>query len=102
MTAAWGTILGLAAVTYALKAAGPLLLGGRDLPPLLSQVAALLPAALLAALVVTASAADGARLVVDARIVGVIAAGVALWRGAGFVAVIVIAAAATAAFRVLL
>jgi branched-subunit amino acid transport protein len=94
-------LIGLAAGTYVLKAAGPLVLGGRALPPVVERAAALLPTALLAALVVVSTAADGRALTADARLVGVGAAAVALWRRAPFVVVVVVAVAATAAARAL-
>ena len=48
MTDATLTMLVLAGITYALKATGPLLLGGeRQLPPLIDRLAVLLPAPLL-------------------------------------------------------
>ena len=89
----------LAAGTYALKSAGPLLLGARPLPRRLGAVVDLLPAALLASLAVVSTFGDGRSVVVDARAVGVIVAGVALWRRAPFVLVIVLASAATALTR---
>lgn len=92
-------IVGLFAGVYALKAAGPLLLGERRLPAWLSRLTTLLPAALLAALVATSTFADGRHLLLDARAVGVAAAGVALWRRASFVVVVIVAAVATALTR---
>jgi len=95
-------LIGLAAGTYVLKAAGPLLLGGeRRLAPWLDRVALLLPAPLLAALVVTSTATDAGRIVVDARVLGLVAAAVALRFRAPFVIVVLVAAAATAAGRAL-
>ncbi|MEX2278626.1 MAG: AzlD domain-containing protein [Acidimicrobiia bacterium] len=85
--------------TYALKAAGPLLLGGRVLPRWVLRLAELAPAALLAALVATSTFALGDRLTFDARLVGLVAAAVALKLKAPFVVVVVIAAAATAVTR---
>lgn len=95
----WLVVAALAAGTYALKAAGPMLLGGRVLPARMRLLAELLPPALLAALVVTATVADGARLVLDARLAGIAAAGLALWRGWGFLPAVVLACAATALVR---
>jgi branched-subunit amino acid transport protein len=92
-------IVGSAALVYLLKAAGPLLLGGRELPSWLNRLATLLPAALLSALVGVASAADGKSLSIDPRLAGVIAAAIALWRKAGFIVVVLVAAVATAAAR---
>ncbi len=94
-------LIGLSAGTYLFKAAGPLLLGGRRLPPVLDAVAARVPAALLAALTVVATIGNGARIDLDARVVGVAAAGVALWRRAPFVVVVIVAVAVTAGARAL-
>jgi branched-subunit amino acid transport protein len=85
--------------TFALKAAGPVVLGERPLPLRVQRVIGLLPAALLAALTIVSTVGDGRSVVFDARIVGLLVAGVALWRRAPFVVVIVLASAATAAAR---
>lgn len=99
MTDGWIVVGLLAAGTFALKAAGPLLLGNRRLPEWFETVVNRLPAALLAALVVTSAFAAKGTLVIDARAVGLASACTALWKKAGFVTVVVIAAAATAAAR---
>jgi branched-subunit amino acid transport protein len=85
--------------TFALKSAGPLLLGHRSLPGRVQQVVDLLPAALLAALAIVSTVGDGQEIVLDARLVGLIVAGLALWRRAPFVVVILLASAATAITR---
>jgi branched-subunit amino acid transport protein len=77
--------------TFALKSAGPLVLGDRALPVGMQHVIALLPAALLAALAVVSTVSDGSEIAVDARLVGLLVAGVALWRRLPFVVVIVVA-----------
>lgn len=92
-------LVGLSIGTYALKSAGPLLLGGRRLPPIVERIANRMPAALLAALVVVSAIGDGRDVVLDERIVGVLAAAVALRLRVPFVAVVVAAVAATAAAR---
>lgn len=92
-------LVGLSIGTYALKSAGPLLLGGRRLPPVVERIANRMPAALLAALVVVSAIGDGRDVVLDERIVGVLAAAVALRLRVPFVAVVVAAVAATAAAR---
>lgn len=91
----------LAAGTFALKAAGPLALGGRRLPERVQRVVDLLPAALLAALALVSTVGDGRALSVDPRLVGLVAAAVALWRRVPFVMVIVIASSSTAIFRLI-
>jgi branched-subunit amino acid transport protein len=86
--------------TFALKSAGPLVLGDRALPLRLQQLVDLLPAALLAALTVVSTVGDGRAIVLDARLVGLVVAGVALWRKLPFVVVVVLACAATALVRI--
>ena len=84
---------------YLLKLAGLSIPPGLLERPVLRRIATLLPVALLAALVATGAVADGAELRVDARLVGLGAAAVALILRAPFLAVVVIAAAATALSR---
>ena len=94
----WAAIVVLAFGTYALKAAGPMLLGGLTLPRWLGELTALLPASLLCAIVVVGTLADGRSLTVP-RAAGLAAAGVAVWRRAPFVATVFVGTAATALFR---
>lgn len=94
-------LVGLTVITYATKAAAPLALGGRPLPAAVTRLADLLPAALLAALVVVSGVAEDAAIAVDARLVGLAAAAVALSRRAPFVVAVVAACAATALVRLL-
>lgn len=101
MSAATITLLALAVTVYLLKAAGPLVLGGRVLPERVTRVAALLPVPLLAALIVTSTVASDEALVLDARLVGVCAAALALWRRLPFVVVVVLAGVVTATVRAL-
>ena len=89
----------LATGTYVFKAAGPLVLGDRRLPVRLQSIVDLLPAALLASLAIVSTVSDGSAVTLDARLVGLIVAGIALWRRAPFVIVIVVASAATALVR---
>jgi hypothetical protein len=101
MTSAWVTIGVLALATAAIRASGPVLLGGRDIPTRLGRVVALLAPALLAALVVvqTLGSPAGGELEVDARIAGVGAAGCALAAGASALPVVALAAVVTATIR---
>jgi branched-subunit amino acid transport protein len=85
--------------TFALKSAGPLVLGARQLPVRVQSLIDLLPAALLAALAIVSTVGDGRAVVIDARLVGLVVAGLALWRRAPFVVVILLASAATAITR---
>ena len=60
-------IAGCTVVTAVIKAAGPVALGGRDLPEWFTRVIVLLAPALLAALVATAALADGHDLALGPR-----------------------------------
>jgi len=95
------TIAGCAAITAAIKAAGPVALGGRELPTWFTSVVILLSPALLAALVATQAFAEGDRLTFDADTVGVAAGGLAIWRTGSIIACVVVAATTTAAVRTL-
>ncbi len=103
MSATWITVAGLAVATALIKAAGPLLLGGRELSPLPARLIRLLPAALLAALVVTETFtnARGGDLSIDARAAGLAAAGISIALRASLVVTVVVAAVAAAAVRAL-
>jgi branched-subunit amino acid transport protein len=101
MTAVWVTIGVLAVTTAAIRAAGPVLLGGRELPERAFHVIALLAPALLAALVAvqTFSAPEGRQLEIDARVLGVGAAGLVLWRRGSALLAVATAAVVTALAR---
>lgn len=94
-------LLVLAAGTYLLKAAGPVIAAGRELPRVVARLVDLAPAALLAALVATQTAAGPDGLTLDARIVGLAAAAVAVVLRAPFAVVVVVGAGATALTRAL-
>lgn len=94
------TLIGLCAlVTAAIKAAGPVALGGRDLPAWFQEIVKLLAPALLAALVCASALAEGDRLAVGADTAGVAVAGVILARGGSIVLGVAVAAATTALLR---
>jgi branched-subunit amino acid transport protein len=100
VSAAWIAVLATAAGCYALKLAGltipERLLGN----PRLRRFAALVPVALLAALVAVEAVAKGSSLVIDpARLAGLGAAVAALLLRAPFLVVIVAAAATAALLR---
>jgi uncharacterized membrane protein len=101
VTAVWLTIALVAVASATLKAAGPLLLGDRRLGPRATAVIALLAPALLTALVLVDTVTAGRRLVVDARLAGVAAAGVALLLRAPVLLVLAVAVATTALLRLL-
>jgi branched-subunit amino acid transport protein len=95
----WLVVLVVGGATVAFKATGPVLLGGRTLPPAIAEVVALLAPVLLAALVVTQAVGGDDDLVLDARLAGVGAGAVAIAARAPLPAVVVVAAAATALAR---
>jgi hypothetical protein len=101
VTTVWIVVVATGVGTLALKAAGPVALGGRPLPERLSGVVTLVGPALLAALVAIGTFADGQRLVIDARVLGVSAAAVAIRLRAPVLVVVIVAAAVTAAVRAL-
>jgi hypothetical protein len=101
VTTVWIVVIVTGVGTLALKAAGPVILGGRPLPDRLSGVVTLVGPALLAALVAIGTFAHGQRLVVDARVLGVAAAAVAIRFRAPVLVVVIIAAAVTAGARAL-
>jgi len=67
--------------------------------PLVQRIAALLPIVLLAALIGVQSIGRGQALHIDARLLGVTVAGLAVWRRAPFLLVVALAALTTAAVR---
>jgi branched-subunit amino acid transport protein len=99
MTEVWIVVLVVGAVTVVFKASGPVFLGGRQLPARVQSVVALVAPVMLTALVVTQTVGGDEEIVIDARIPGVAAAGVAIWRGAPIVTGMAIAATVTALLR---
>jgi branched-subunit amino acid transport protein len=96
---AWLVVLLVGAFTIAFRAAGPVLLGGRELPPRLTDVFELLAPSLLAALVVTQAVGEDGEIVLDERLVGVGVAAVAIRLRAPLIAVMILAAVSTALVR---
>ena len=84
---------------YLLKIAGLSLPAAWLEKPRLQRVAAVMPVALLAALIGVQTFADGQRVVLDARVVGLAVAGFAVWRRWPFLVVVGLAAASTALVR---
>ena len=91
----WTALIALCAISYALKASGPVLAGGRRLGPGVRQALDLVAVPLLAALILVQTVSDGNRLVLDARVPALAVAAILVWRRAPFL-VVVLAAAATA------
>lgn len=99
MSEMWIVIVAVGTMTIALKAVGPVLLGGKPLPEHLTGIVGLLAPALLAALVVTQVLGGDEEIVLDARLVGLAAAVVALLLRAPLLVVVIAAAASTAVVR---
>jgi branched-subunit amino acid transport protein len=95
----WILILLVAVLTAAIKAAGPIALGGRELPGWFAAIVTAMPAAVLAALVVTAALANGQQLSIGPDTAGVAAAGVVAWRGGSVITCVVVAAVVCAGLR---
>ena len=102
MTALWIAIVAAALASAAIKAAGPVLVGGRELSPRATAVVALLAPALLAALVVTETFGEDRDLVLDERAIGVAVAAIALALRAPMLLSIGLAVFATALARAII
>ena len=99
MSALWISIVVVALASAAIKATGPVFVGGRDLPPWTRSIIVLLAPALLAALVVTETFGEDGRLVLDARAFGLAVAATALALRAPVLVAVTLAAVATAMVR---
>jgi uncharacterized membrane protein len=99
MTTLWVTIIAVALASAAIKAAGPVLVGGRELPPRAIGVIALLAPALLSALVIIETFGGDRHLVLDERAIGVAVAAAALALRAPVLVAVALAAATTALVR---
>jgi branched-subunit amino acid transport protein len=97
----WIAIMAVAIASAALKAAGPILAGDRELPPRANAVVALLTPVMLTALVVTGTFGEGGHLALDEKVLGVGAAGVALALRAPILLAVVLAALVTALVRLI-
>jgi branched-subunit amino acid transport protein len=95
----WTLIILLTLGAYAFKVTGLVFLGGRSLPPMFERSLALIPAAVVTALVMKDTFTTGQDLVLDARALGIAVAGIAAWRKAPLIVVIVLGAAVTALVR---
>jgi branched-subunit amino acid transport protein len=95
----WIVVVAVGAATLLFKAAGPVILGRRQLPRRVNAVVALIAPVMLIALVVVQTFGGDEELVVDARVPGVAAAAVAIWRGASVIPAMAVAAVVTALLR---
>jgi len=99
MRESWAVVALVGLATVAFKAADPVLVGRRALPPRVQSLVELLAPVMLSALVVTQTFGGDQEIRVDARVVGVGAALVALRLRAHIVVAMVVAAATTALVR---
>jgi uncharacterized membrane protein len=99
VSALWVAIVAVTLASAVIKAAGPILVGGRELPPQVNAVIALLAPALLAALVATQTFGSDDRLVLDERALGVGVAAIALALRAPVLFAVALAALVTALVR---
>lgn len=98
-TQLWVVVAACAVVTAVIKAAGPVALGGRELPSWSAGVIGVMAPALLAALVVTSALAHGKHVAIGPQTAGVALAGIVLWRGANVLVAVVVAVVVTAGLR---
>jgi branched-subunit amino acid transport protein len=101
VSAVWLAVVVVGVATVLLKATGPVLLGGRELPPHVNALVVLLAPAVLAALVVTQVVGGDRELVFDARLAGLGTAAGAIALRAPLLVVVIVAATATAIVRAL-
>ena len=101
LSSTWLVVSIVGAGTIVCKAIGPVLLGGRTLPPQLAGIVDMLAPALLAALVVTQAVGADRELVFDERLLGIAAAIVAIGLRAPLLVIVVAAAGVTALARLL-
>ena len=102
MTTAWIVVAVLFVGTAIMRAAGPVAFGGRSLSGRGAAVVGLVAPALLGALVVYESVSTGGQgIELDARLIGLAAAALALVLRVPLIAVVLVAAVATALARML-
>lgn len=97
----WSTVIVLAVASYAFKAVGLVVVGGRPLRGPAADAMRMLPAALLSALVVVGTMTVGQGIVIDARVAGMVFAAIGVWRRWSFTVVVVGAAVVTAGVRLI-
>lgn len=102
MTTLWVVIVAVAVATAAIKATGPVLIGGRRLPERATAVVSMLAPAMLAGLIITQMLGDEGRLVLDERLLGVGVAGIALMLRAHVLVAVFLAAVTVAIARMVL
>ncbi|MDH4147300.1 MAG: AzlD domain-containing protein [Acidimicrobiia bacterium] len=96
----WPVVVGLTAAIFGMRLAGMFGAGNR-IRGRLANVVNLLPVAVVSAVVVLATFTSAGQLTLDARVVGMAAASVAVLRRAPMAVVLIVATATTAAVRAL-
>jgi branched-subunit amino acid transport protein len=99
MSDVWIVVAVVGVATIACKAAGPVLVGRRELPPRLQACVELLAPVMLTALIVTQTFGGDEEIEIDARVVGVGAALIALALRAHIIVAMAAAALVTALVR---
>jgi branched-subunit amino acid transport protein len=99
VTEFWIVVAVVGVATVLFKAAGPVLLGRRPLPPRGQSVVDLLAPVMLTALVVTQTFGGDGEVTVDARLPGVAAAAVAILRRVPIIVAMLIAGVVTGLVR---
>lgn len=102
MTGVWLIVVLVGLVSMVAKGAGPVVLGGREIPARMRGAIALLAPTLLAALIATQIFTSGHGLVLDSRALGLGVGAVSLALRAPILLAVVLAAAATALARAFL
>jgi branched-subunit amino acid transport protein len=100
VSGAWIVVVLVGVVTALFKAAGPVFIGGRRLPPRVQSAVELLAPVMLTALVVTQTFGGNGEVTVDARVPGVAAGAIAVLFRVHVVLAMALAAAVTAVVRV--
>lgn len=101
MNDVWLAVMLVGAGAIIFKSAGPVIIGGRELPARAVQLVGALAPALLAAFVVTGTFATNQDVVLDERALGLAAAAICIALRAPLLAAVVAAAAVTAVARLL-
>lgn len=99
MSAAWAAVAIVGAATIAIKSAGAMLLGGRELPGRIAGMIELLAPVMLAALVVSNTFGGDHKLVLDPRAAGLAAAAIPMALRAPLLVTVFVAAATAAIVR---
>lgn len=95
----WLSLLAVTTVSWAMKAAGPLALGNRQLPPIAVQITSLMAPVLLAGLIIVDLGGSDWSDVNGTQLAGVGIAGLARLLKAPMLAAVVIGIAVTALLR---